>query len=238
MTITPCTAGYPEFLTRTHPDDRKNWLRSYRQTYLDVDLRELVNLRHPESFERFEPLFAARIGSLLNISELARDCGLAADTIRRFLNYYRQLFVAWSQQPFYANIGKRVMKMPRWYFTDTGLLRSLLGRFDLADGVLFENAVLTDLRKRVYTLTMDENAYFLRTATGVEVDSVFDNKEGNATFFCEVKLSATPHRSDIRHLRKVVIPTTDGIGLLLNRSAAVEKLDDRIWSVPVWWLLS
>ena len=79
-------------------------------------MRELVDLRTPEAFEQFEQLFAARIASLLNMSELARDCGLAADTIRRFSNYCRQLFIALPVRPFHVNIGKRIMKMPKWYF--------------------------------------------------------------------------------------------------------------------------
>ena len=229
--------GYPEFLTRTHPEDRRRWLRSYRQTYLDTDLRELVDLRSPESFERFEQLFALRIGSLLNISELARDCALGTDTIRRFLNYYRQLFVAWPNLPFHANMGKRMMKMPKWYFTDTGLLRSLLDNFSAGDGHLFENAVLAEMWKRIYLETLREDLYFMRTATGVEADIVFENLRRNTTFFCEVKLRSTVHRTDIRHLRKFVALSENHLGLLLNTSVATEKLDDRIWSLPVSWIL-
>ncbi len=230
--------GYPEFLTRPDPEDRKRWLNSYRQTYLDTDLRELVNLRQPESFERFESLFAIRVGSLLNINELARDCGLSADTIRRFLHYYRQLFVAWSALPYHANLGKRMMKMPKWYFTDTGLLRSMLDNFRADDGNLFENAALAELRKLIYAETLREDLHFARTATGVEADAVFANRRGDVVFYCEIKLGSAMHRTNIRHLRKFVALSPNHVGLLLNTSKGIEKLDDRIWGLPISWILA
>lgn len=230
--------GYPEFLKRKGPEDRKRWLNSYHQTYLDMDLRELVDLRNPESFERFENIFTTRIGSLVNISELARDCSLSADTIRRFLNYYRQLFVAWSNLPFHKNIAKRMMKMPKWYFDDTGLLRSLTNNFSAEDGTLFENCVLSELRKGIYQEKLRQDIYFARTSTGVEADAVFTNTNDNVTFYCEVKQSSLTHRTDIRHLKKFVSLSEDHIGLLLNMSGSIEKLEERIWNIPVHWLLS
>jgi predicted AAA+ superfamily ATPase len=230
--------GYPEFLTRPDPEDRRRWLNSYRQTYLDADLRELVDLRHPESFERFEPLFASRVGALLNLSELARDCGLSADTIRRFLHYYHQLFVAWPALPHHANLGKRMMKMPKWYFTDTGLLRAVLDNFRAGDGRLFENAVLAELRKRIYAETLREDLYFARTATGVEADAVFTNLQGDVVFYGEIKLSSTAHSADVRHLRKYAALAPNYVGLLLNTGPGIEKLDERLWSLPVTWLLA
>ncbi len=230
--------GYPEFLTRTNPEDRRQWLNNYRQTYLDTDLREIVDLRNQESFERFELLFATRVGSLMNISELARDCALSADTIRRFMNYYRQLFVAWSSLPFFENIGKRMKKMPKWYFIDTGIFRSLMNNFRMEDGNCFENAVISELRKGVYQETLREDIYFARTSTGVEADAVFKNIENGLTFYSEIKQRDTPHGADIRHLRKFVSLNENNVGLLLNMSNSIKKLEERIWNIPVHWLLS
>ncbi|MBU0754683.1 MAG: ATP-binding protein [Planctomycetes bacterium] len=227
--------GYPEFLTRKKPEDRKNWLRSYRQTYLNTDLRELVDLRNPESFERFEQLFAPRIGALLNISELARDCGLSADTIRRFLSYYRRLFIAGPSLPFYKNEGKRMMKMPKWYFFDTGVLRSLKNNFNPEEGVLFENTVISELRKTLYYETFSEELFFARSSTGMEVDAFFANKDGNVVFCCEIKQGSTVHRTDYRHLKKFVAPHEDRIGLLINRSDSIKEIEERIWQVPAPW---
>jgi predicted AAA+ superfamily ATPase len=230
--------GYPEFLTRTDPHDRQHWLRDYHQTYLETDLREIVDLRTPESFERFEQLFAPRAGSLLNVSELARDCALSADTIRRFMRYYQQLFVAWPCRPFYKNIAKRMMKMPKWYFTDTGLLRSLLGDFRPENGTLFENTVLSEIRKIVYLKTLGDNVYFARTAAGIEVDALFTGSEQRTVLLCEVKQSQGATRAHIRHLKKFISDSPERIGLLVNMSHSIEKLEHRIWQVPAPQLLS
>ncbi len=229
--------GYPEFLTRRDGQDRRNWLNSYRQTYLETDLRELVNLKSADVFERFESLFALRLGSLLNVSELARDCGVTADTVRRFVHYYRQLFIAWRLTPFFRNLGKRVMKSPKWYFSDTGLARCLLNNYRQDAGELFENTVLTDIRKQLYLSSLREDLFFIRTSTGVEVDAVFPLANPDTTAYCECKASNTYHPADTRHLKKFVEQDADGIGLLVTAGGTIEKINDRIWHVPAHWLL-
>lgn len=228
--------SYPEFLTRKDPADRKNWLKNYHQTYLDTDLRELVDLRNQESFERFEKIFTTRIANLLNISEIARDCGLSADTIRRFLGYYRQLFVAWPCLPYHTNINKRMMKMPKWYFYDTGLLRSIAGDFREGGGLYFENTILAELQKTISLHDPFASLSFARTATGVEADAVFSNSNGTITFFIEIKLSPKIHSKDIRHLKKFVTESPDNIGIVINNSKSIENITDKIWSVPAAWL--
>lgn len=230
--------SYPEFLTRKNPADRKNWLKNYHQTYLDTDLRELVDLRNQESFERFEKIFSSRVAGLLNISEVARDCGLSADTIRRFLGYYQQLFVAWPCLPFHANLNKRMMKMPKWYFHDTGLLRSVAGDFRREVGMYFENTVLAELKKSISLHDPFANLSFSRTATGVESDAVFTNSIGNITFFIEVKLSSRNHPKDIRHLKKFVAESPDNIGIVINNSQSIKNITCNIWSVPAAWFFA
>ncbi len=227
--------GFPEFLFRKNPQDRKNWLRSYHQTYLETDLRELVDLRSPESFERFEQLFVTRVGGLLNINELARDCALSADTIRRFLGYYRQLFVAWPLMPGHANIGKRMMKMPKWYFTDTGLVRSVANDFRPESGIFFENTVLAELYKELAIDGMERGLFFARSSTGVEADAVVSNQEGQLTFFMEIKMSRFANHADIRHLKKCVENTAEALGILINQTEKIEKMDHNIWSIPAHW---
>ncbi len=227
--------GYPEFLTRKDPDDRKSWLSSYNQTYLETDLRELVDIRNRESFERFEKLFSARVGNLMNLSEIARDCGVSADTIKRFIGYYRQLFISWQAQPYHSNLSKRVVKMPKWYFYDTGLLRSIMGDFTSSWGTFFENTILSELQKALYMEDPHTRLYFSRTATGVEADAVFSSRERKLRYFIEVKQSTKSHKTDIRHLKKYISIDDHHIGLLLNNSTSIEELHERIWSIPVSW---
>ena len=230
--------GYPEFLHRKDPEDRIAWLGSYHQTYLETDLRQLVELRNSESFEIFEKMFALRAGNLMNISELGRDCGLAADTVRRFIGYYKQLFIAWQARPYHINPGKRMMKMSKYFFYDTGVLRSILGNFSGNSGQLFENTVLAEAKKILSFHGMEEKLYFARTATGVEADGLLWSFNGKITFFLEVKQTENIHPKDLRHLKKYVHESENSLGLLLYNGSQCKRLERYIWAIPAPWLFA
>ncbi len=230
--------GYPEFITRKDPQDRKDWLINYRQTYLETDLRQLVDLRNTESFEIFEKMFSQRVGNLMNISELGRDCGLNNDTIRRFIGYYRQLFIAWQAKPYHANVAKRMTKMSKYYFFDTGLLRSILGDFSNNAGQFFENTVLAEIKKIFYCDGSRKKLYFSRTATGVEADGHFTSHNGDLSFYIEIKKSERTRIQDIKHLKKYIANQDNSLGLLINNAHGANQLTDKIWSVPAAWLFA
>lgn len=228
--------GYPEFITRKKSRDKKDWLSSYHQTYLETDLRQLVDLRNSESFEIFEKMFAQRVGNLMNISELARDCGLSSDTIKRFIGYYRQLFISWQAKPYHTIPGKRMMKMSKYYFYDTGLLRSVLGDFSTDSGHFFENTVLAEINKNLSFHGSHRELYFSRTSTGVEADGFFRSFDGKVIFFVEIKQSEKSKVQDIKHLKRYVADHDNSIGLLINNSSTVRQLAERIWAIPAVWL--
>ncbi len=230
--------GYPEFITREKPQDRKEWLSNYRQTYLEADLRQLVELRNPESFEVFEKMFSQRVGNLMNISQLGRDCGLSNDTIRRYISYYRQLFIAWQARPYHSNIGKRMMKMSKYYFYDTGLLRSILGDFSNNSGQFFENTILAEIRKILYFNASQQKLYFSRTATGIEADGFFTSHQGSVSFYLEVKQSEKTRIHDVKHLKKYITAQDSSLGILVNNASNIELIADRIWAIPAAWLFS
>jgi len=228
--------GYPEFLHRTEPDDRVAWLNNYHQTYLETDLRQLVELRNPESFEVFEKMFALRTANLMNISELARDCGLAADTVRRFIGYFKQLFVAWQARPYHVNPGKRMMKMSKYFFYDTGVLRAISENFSDKSGLFYENTVLAEVKKILSFQGNVEKLYFARTATGVEADGLLWSLNGKTTFFLKVKQADKVHPKDIRHLKKYVHQAEQSLGLLIYNGRHCQRLEEHIWTVPAPWL--
>lgn len=230
--------GYPEFLTRRDPVDRRQWLRNYHQTYLETDLRELVRLRQPESFEVFEHLLAARAGSLVNLSDIAREAQLTVDTVRRFLDYLRQLFVAWRCPPYHGNLTSRVRKSPKWYFTDVGPLRTLLDRWQPDDGHVFENCVMTELRKAIYLEHLRRDLSFVRTSGGAELDALFRTPDGETTYMAEIKVSTSPRHGDLRALRHHVEQADDRVGLVIAGTVGVQQLAPRIWAVPPSWLLA
>ena len=201
--------GYPELAAE--PDrDFGLWQASYIQTYLERDVRSLRQIGDLTLFQSFLRALAARSGQLLNLSDLARDLGLTANTVKAWLSILEATFQVVILRPYFANLGKRLVKTPKVYFTDTGTLCALVGLKNPEHaasgpmgGVIFESAVLADVYKTVAHRGMEPQMYFWRTAKGVEVDLILDT--GDHLIPLEVKLSATPSpgmSNSIQHFRQ------------------------------------
>ena len=148
--------SYPEIVNNPRRDARL-WQASYVQTYLERDIRNLRNIGDLSLFQTFLRALAARSGQILNLSDLARDVGISVNTVRDWISILEASFQVFILRPYYANIGKRLVKSPKVYFTDTGLLCYLVGLRDVEHaasgpmgGVIFENLVVADLFK-IYT---------------------------------------------------------------------------------------
>jgi hypothetical protein len=187
---------YPEIASQPERDVRL-WQASYVQTYLERDVRNLRNIGDLTLFQVFLRALAARSAQLLNLSELARDVGVAVSTARDWLSLLEASFQIFILRPYYANIGKRLVKSPKVYFTDTGLVCYLVGLRDAEHaaagpmgGALFENLVVAELYKRFLQRGEEPPLYFWRTASGNEVDLVVETQD--TLIPLEVKASATP----------------------------------------------
>jgi len=188
--------GYPELVAS--PDrDLTLWHASYVQTYLERDVRALRQVGDLTSFQTFLRALAARNAQILNLSDLARDLGVAVNTAKAWLGVLEATFQIVMLRPYFANIGKRLVKTPKVYFADTGTLCYLAGLRDPAHaaagpmgGALFETAVLMEVVKAYWSRGLEPPLYFWRTADGTEVDLVVDT--GGGLVPIEVKLSATP----------------------------------------------
>jgi predicted AAA+ superfamily ATPase len=188
--------GYPELVT--HPTrDAALWHSSYIQTYLERDVRVLRQVGDLTLFQAFLRALAGRSGQLLNLTDLARDLGVAVNTAKAWLSVLEATHQVRILRPYFANVGKRLVKTPKVYFTDTGVLCFLAGLRDAAHaaagpmaGAIFETAVLAELVKALGRRGLDPEVYFWRTSTGAEVDFVVDT--GSALIPIEVKTSATP----------------------------------------------
>ena len=188
--------GYPELVAEPERDGAL-WHGSYLQTYLERDVRSLRQIGDLTLFQSFLRALAARSGQLLNLTDLARDLGATVNTIKAWLSVLEATFQVIILRPYFANIGKRLVKTPKVYFTDTGTLCYLAGLRDPAHaaagplgGVIFETAVLAEIVKTFWHRGEEPQVYFWRTATGVEVDIVVE--VGGRIVPVEVKLSATP----------------------------------------------
>ena len=187
---------YPEISISPERDARL-WQASYVQTYLERDVRNLRNIGDLTLFQTFLRALAARSAQLLNLSEIARDVGVAVNTARDWISLLEASFQIFILRPYFANIGKRLIKSPKVYFVDSGLLCYLVGLRDIEHaaagpmgGAIFENLVMAELFK-IYLHRGEEPAlYFWRTAAGAEVDVVVDAP--NALIPLEIKLSETP----------------------------------------------
>lgn len=188
--------GYPELVAEPERDGAL-WHGSYLQTYLERDVRSLRQIGDLTLFQNFLRALAARSGQLLNLTDLARDLGATVNTIKAWLSVLEATFQIIVLRPYFANIGKRLVKTPKVYFTDTGTLCYLAGLRDPAHaaagplgGAIFETAVLAEIVKTFRHRGEEPQVYFWRTATGVEVDIVVE--VGGRIVPVEVKLSATP----------------------------------------------
>lgn len=169
---------------------------NYYQTYVERDVKLLINLKDLSLFEKFLKLLAGRVGQLLDLGNLSNDVGVDAKTIKKWLSILEASFIIFKLSPFYENFGKRVIKSPKYYFTDVGLLCFLLGiekkeqvRRDPLVGNIFENLVVIDCLKERYNLGKVENLYFFRDSNGNEIDMIYQN--GRDLIPIEIKSSST-----------------------------------------------
>lgn len=171
------------FYPRIHDKnlDPQDWLRNYFHTYIERDVRNIVQVGDIEAFGRFVRLCAGRAGQLLNLSALGVDCGVSHATARRWISVLETSFIVYLLRPHYENFSRRQIKSPKLYFLDTGLLCYLLrvrSPRDVAThparGALFESFVLGELLKCAFNQGRDADLYFWRDVGGHEVDFVVE----------------------------------------------------------------
>jgi hypothetical protein len=188
--------GYPELWAE--PDrDARPWHSSYVQAYLERDVRSLRQVADLTQFQSFVRALGARHGQLFNASEVARELGLAVNTIRAWLSVLETSYQVTILRPFYRNAGKRLVKSPKVYLTDPGILCYLTGIQTREQalgsplgGPLFEWVVLGELIKAQVNRGRESRVYFWRTAAGAEVDIIVEHAGRYVPV--EAKLSSTP----------------------------------------------
>lgn len=188
-------SSYPEpLLKKTMNKDL--WYSSYLQTYLERDVRGIMNISNLRDFEQFIRLLASRISTQLNYSSISSDLGLSVPTVKRWVSILEASYIIFLLPPFYKNYGKRITKAPKLYFLDPGLVNYLVGIKDKAfllngpmAGALFENAVITEVVKREYAKGIKPEMYYWRSQSGKEIDLLMMQNGRPAPF--EIKLSST-----------------------------------------------
>ena len=230
--------SYPE-LADEPGRDAALWHSSYIQTYLERDVRALRQVGDRMLFQNFLRALAARCGQLLNLSDVARDLGIAVNTTKAWLSVLEATFQVLVLRPYFANVGKRLVKTPKVYFTDTGTLCALVGlrspehaASGPIGGALFENAVIVEVFKTLVHRGQEPQLYFWRTSSGQEVDLLVDN--GEQIIPIEIKRSATPHpnmTAGIAALREALGPRV-GPGWLVHPGDTQLPLGANVQSLP------
>jgi len=223
---------------RLHEDrlQSERFFNSYIQTYVERDVRALINLKDLRRFQQFLVLVAGRVGQLVNYSSLGNDVGVSSTTIKDWIATLTASFLVFELSPYFENVGKRLIKSPKLYFLDTGIAAHLAGirtaeqcRRDPLRGALYENFVILEILKRRLNRGQRPDIYFYRDSRGNEVDLII--REGARLVPIEIKSAATfsdEFHTGIRRFRETVGRKASGGAVLYGGPDAFQFKDCRV----------
>jgi len=203
---------------RLHAGDilPEDFYPSYLQTYIERDIRSLKQIGNLQSFARFLGLCAGRTGQILNLTSLANDAGISVNTAKSWLSMLQASFIVFLLQPWHRNFNKRIIKAPKLYFYDTGIVSSLL-RINKPDvlkehyiyGFLFENLIISEIIKYQVHRGIRPSVYYWKESNGVEIDCIIENRDSTITAL-EIKAGQTFSSGYLRNLDR--FPADDRAG--------------------------
>lgn len=234
------TGGYPEVVQRTQARRRAAWFQSYLTTILQRDIRELSNIEGLTALPNLLTLIATRVGGLLNASDLSRSLGMVSMTLSRYLSLLEGVFLVVSLPPWFSNRGKRLVKSPKLYLNDTGLLAHLLdldadslARNRSQIGALLENFVVMELLKQSGWSDKQVSLSHYRTHTGQEVDVVLE--AGRRLVGIEIKAASTITSDHFKGLRSLQEQAGEAFhrGVVLYTGTETVAFGEQLWACPV-----
>jgi len=233
--------GFPE--PWLHPGDqfRERWVEQYIQTYLYRDVRRLFPGLDDVRFRRFLEFLGGLSGRVLNYAEVARALSVSQPTARDYFDIAHGTFV-WRTIPAYTrNVLKRVVKHPKGYLRDSGLLHSLL-RIPDADALLshpqmgasWEGMVVEEILRQLSALGVAHEYSYYRTGAGAEVDLIIEGSFGRVAI--ELKHGSTVHARELRGLRDFVTDQKARLGVVINNDVNARQYEERVVGLPFAWL--
>jgi hypothetical protein len=197
--------GWPELHARSDLDSHF-WYAAYLATYLERDVRNILNVGSLRDFERFLRAAAIRTGQMLSYSDLARDVGIAPNTAKQWISVLQASGQVLLLEPYHRNLGKRLVKSPKLYLTDTGLAAFLMG-FDQWEaierspmaGPIWETHVVMEVVKHFASAGRAVPLWYWRTASGAEVDLLIE--QGGRFIAVEAKFTENPDEADLKGFR-------------------------------------
>jgi uncharacterized protein len=228
--------GYPVLYNETN--EPAKWYPNYIRTYVERDVRLIKNITDLFAFERFLRLCAGRIGQLLNMSSLAVEVGVDVKSISSWIGILETSFIVFRLQPYHSNFNKRIVKMPKLYFYDTGLAVALLGIENAGQinshplrGSLFENMVVVDFLKRRYNSGKSNNLFFWRDNVGNEIDLIIEN--GQKLLPIEIKSGQTITNEFFKGINFWNKMTQTEGGIVVYGGDMIQKRSNGITVVPL-----
>jgi uncharacterized protein len=187
--------GFPEIVAGSFVNT-SGYFDSYLNTYLQKDLRLMLNITDLSAFTQFIRLIAARVTQTLNLSTISKEIGITVSTLSRWVSVLEASYIIFLLHPYHNNLRKRLIKTPKVYFYDNGLLAFLTGvnnndqlQSGILSGAFFENFVISEIHKTIYHKGYNAYLYFIRTSHGDEIDLVIDFH--NSVKLVEIKRSHT-----------------------------------------------
>jgi predicted AAA+ superfamily ATPase len=229
--------SYP--LVNVHGAEADMFYSSYLATYVERDVRSVLNVQDLSLFQQFLVRLAMRAGSLLNLSEIAKETGVTHTTAKRWLTILEASRLVYVMQPYFVNVAKRFSKTPKLYFTDTGLLCRLLGiasaaalKHSLSAGNIFECAVIAELLKNRNNGGKNYRLLYCRDAANKEIDAIIET--GSKLLLCEIKMKQSWQEKDLASLRTVDLASPKKIErYVISLHDAVVPVDKGIRNIPV-----
>ena len=176
--------AYPENVINSYKS-WKRWYSNYINLYLQKDIRMMSNIGNMNSFKDFFRLLALRASKVLNLSEISKDLGIVVNTVKNWLSLFEASFITFRLYPYHSNLGKRIIKSPKLYFFDTGIISTLtaINSYELflngpLKGEIFENYIVSELFKRNNNLDLGFSMYYYRKSNGDEIDLIIE-KDNN-----------------------------------------------------------
>jgi predicted AAA+ superfamily ATPase len=216
------------------------WYSNYIQTYIEKDIRQIKNIVDLSSFELFVRLCAGRIGQLLNVNNLAIETGIDNKTVNSWLGLLESSFILFRLKPHHRNFNKRLVKMSKLYFCDTGLALALLGVNQQEQlyqhplrGAIFENFMISEFLKHRYNRGLSNNLYFWRDNTGHEIDLLLE--EVNQLHPVEIKAGKTITADYFKSLQFWQKISGEKEGTVVYGGDQVQKRSDGLRVLPWRW---
>lgn len=235
------TGGFPEAVLRKDAKRRKQWFKSYLNALIQRDIRELAHISNLATLPMLLDFLATRVGSLLNTADISRMSGISATTLKRYLALFENIFLTVRLKPWFVRADKRIVKTPKLYFNDAGILCSLL-KLDIdtllsqrvLTGPVFENFVVMELIKQATWSECAPELFHFRSHSGDEVDIVLEVSPQNLVGV-EIKLAAQVHIDDFNGLRKLQEIAGDRFhrGIILYTGSQVVVFSKKFMAVPV-----